>query len=156
MATETYQTAYERGMTEIEFLTEKLEKWKPALDVIEELRLAFPDLQIHTSCGLQHGQVQGALIHLNDLIDMAQALPVAKWLTQRGFHTKGFEDYPELRRRTYDYGDIKLMCFLKYDEGAKCQWVKVGVKEEPVYKLMCEDKPFDAAPDEAVSVEVKP
>jgi len=134
------KTAYEKALDEIVELQAKLERWKPALDAIETIKGCFPLLAITTSCGLQTGQVQGALIHLNDLEQMSDARAVAKLLTVMGYHTNGFDDCPELRRRTYDYGDIKLMCFLSYKEGAKCRFVEVGKKEEPVYKLMCDEE----------------
>ena len=137
-----YKTAYQKATEELRFLEHKLESWKNELQVIEEVREAFPSLAITTSCGLQNGQIQGALIHLNDLKDMRDAVAVARHLTILGYHTKGFEDYPELRRRTYDYGVIKLMCFLSYEPGAKCQFVEVGKKETPIYKLVCDGDPI--------------
>lgn len=139
MDQETYKTAYEKGCENVAFLQAKLEKWKPALKAIEEIKLAFPQLEITTSCGLETGQVQGALIHLNNLERMSDANAVAKKIVSLGYHTNGFDDCPELRRRTYDYGDIKLMCFLSYKEGAKCRFVEIGKEEKPVYKLMCDE-----------------
>jgi hypothetical protein len=133
-----YKIAYEKATEELRDLAAKLEKWKKPLTDIETIKTMFPDLAIVTSCGLQVGQVQGALIHLNDLTDMRDATPVAKALTAMGYHTKGFEDFAEFRRRTYDYGDIKLMCFLTWAEGSKCRFVEVGKEEKPIFKLMCD------------------
>ena len=133
------KTAYEKAIDEIAGLTAKVERWKPALEAVEKVKAAFPDLSITASCGLQVGQIQGALIHLNDLERMSDAARVAKMLTALGYHTKGFDDFAELKRRTYDYGDIKLLCFLSYKEGTKCRYVEIGKEEKPIYKLMCDE-----------------
>ena len=51
------------------------------------------------------------------------------------------EDYAEIRRRSWKCGEIKFQVFLEdRTEGATCRYVHVGVKEEPVYELKCDEE----------------
>lgn len=131
-----YTTGYDSAIAEIERYRERIEKLKPHLDKCEEIRAMFPALNITVSCGYNVLTLQGALLMVHDLKDMKDILPVGRALTLAGYHTKGHSDYPELKRRTYNYGDIQLSAFLAY-EGAACEFKQTGVKEEPVYELFC-------------------
>ena len=50
-------------------------------------------------------------------------------------------DYPEMGRRTYDFGRLKFCVFFNtYNAGTVCKFVEVGKEEKPIYKLMCGDE----------------
>ncbi len=108
--------------------------------ICEEVAQEFKP-QVHnirTSIGYRFGSVEGALLKV-DVMDMRDVLPILRDLRKRGYKIEKHEDYPEMKRRTYRLGDIAVLCFLMGDTKARCQWVKVGEKSEPVYKLMCDD-----------------
>lgn len=105
-------------------------------EVAAEFKSQVPS--ISTSIGFRFGSIQGALLHV-DVLDMRDVLPILRDFRKRGYKIDGHGDYPELKRRTYQLGDIAVLCFLRDDSKSRCQWVKVGEKSEPVYKLMCGD-----------------
>jgi hypothetical protein len=63
-------------------------------------------------------------------------VPVRRWLRARGLPAPKITDDPSTRTRKWDYGTIELRATLPM-EGAACQYVQVGVKEVPEYKLVC-------------------
>lgn len=77
---------------------------------------------------------------------LGDVTPRLQWLAKRlGKYT--IEDYPEMGRRTYDFGRLKFMVFFNtYDQKTVCKFVEVGTETKPVYKLMCgEEEVTEAA-----------
>lgn len=113
-----------------------------AARVAEEAEETFKD-QIkgfRLSAGWHMGTLQGILIFC-DVNDMAEVTPLLQWLAKKGYPKKGKpEDYPEIKRRTWECGKINISAFLPYSGGSKCEFVKIGVKEEPIYELQCKEK----------------
>lgn len=73
----------------------------------------------------------------------AQGCPVLRALREAGFKSTKWDDYAEIGRRTYHCGKILFCVHLHVaaageESGGRCRYVQVGVKEEPVYKLMCD------------------
>jgi len=126
-----------------------LEGLVPAANVALGAKLVFPDLIQSISVGWMWGQVNGILVHC-DLDHMMEISPLLRFLAQKGYRqkTKRPEDYAEIKRRTWDCGDVKVLGFFK---GEKCQYVQVGVKEEPIYELKCSS--IDPSGSEVITVE---
>jgi len=141
----TDRSAYSRTIDELMHIRHTVDNMKLHLDiadeVVAEFRSTLPDIQAH--CGWSTNSIQGALIHVNNLDDIRQVIPLLKRLRELGFKCRKVEDYPEIKRRSYDCGEIKVLAFLRWEEGATCRFEQVGVKEEPVYKLVCGDKKGD-------------
>lgn len=135
----TVECAYTKALKELERFRLRIEELKPHLDVIEKLREAFPGMDLATSVGYAPHTVQGALLYANDLDDIKQVLPIGAALSAAGYTPKGFDDYPEIKRRTYRYepGPISLMAFLKWDGTSKCEYRVKGYEQKPVYELVC-------------------
>jgi hypothetical protein len=126
----------ERALDELDRQAVDLTKHEAHCEVVDAICEKFHHLNIRGSITLNPLSVQGACILLDDLEDFRQAVPVCAEVIRAGYHPEGFEDYPELRRRAYNYGGIKVLAFLKY-EGSKCEFKQVGVEEKPVYELVC-------------------
>lgn len=106
--------------------------------VFDALSAQFPNEQFRGSIGIGPHVLNGFLV-MWDVHRLSDVAPVLAWLRTRVEKAFKVADYPELGRRTYDFGRIKLSAFFNtYDEKTVCKFVQVGVKEEPVYKLMCE------------------
>ena len=82
------------------------------------------------------------MIHVRNIKEIT---PILRMLVRvGGYHMKGKpNDFPEIGRRTYDFGNLHLMVFFSRIidgmSGSVCEYVKVGVKthEEGVYELRC-------------------
>ena len=91
------------------------------------------------------GSLSGVLIMVNEIKDMTDSKFIIREFAKSEIHpkTKGkdkkiFEDYPEMKRRTWYLGEnIILSLFLSWDQDTSCKYVKVGTKEEDVYELQC-------------------
>lgn len=118
----------------------KSEMAQLAESIVAKHKDKFKTLEV--SIGYQYGSIQGVLIKAHDVESMRDVLPIIRELRWHGFKVKSHEDYPEAKRRTYDMGDIKVLVFLPWDEGSTCKYVKVGMKEEPQYKLQCDGETF--------------
>lgn len=113
-------------------------------DIAEEFCRAFPPTepgycgQMRASIGVGPHVLNGLLIAW-DARRLADVTPRVAWLAQRlGKFT--IDDSPEMGRRTYDWGRLKLMVFFNsYDDKTVCKFVEVGTEPKPIYKLMCED-----------------
>jgi len=129
------------ALAQIETIRERVLKWDEAASLAEEW-LASPergDLHASASLGWSIGSLQGVCIHIDGLSRTAQVAPVLGWFAKRGLKLKGKpEDYPEIHRRTWDLGDIKILGFFRTGEGAGCRFVEVGKEERPVYKFLCD------------------
>ena len=98
------------------------------------------------SFGYGDGCLNGALVHV-DVTDLGTLTEVRRWIRKQGFGDPKVEDYEVIGRRSWTYKDDKgrLLVLSGFfpapgwheDTAAKCQFVKVGVKEEPIYELQC-------------------
>jgi hypothetical protein len=122
----------------------------------------FPDMGFSVSIAKWH--FKPFVTMMVDVVKFDDLIPVLRDLASRGWHTdKGqpFSDYLELERRTYNllgpgesaevvdtvsgerkYNEwyehkLRIMAFPRKD-GALCKRVRVGTKEEPVFKFVCE------------------
>lgn len=116
----------------------KVQGYEPEAATFDDLRAAFPNEAFRPSIGIGPHCLDGFLI-MWDVHKLGAVAPVLSWLRNRIDKPYRIEDYAELGRRTYDFGRIKLAAFFNtFDDKTVCKFVQVGVREQPVYKLMCE------------------
>jgi hypothetical protein len=119
---------------------------KKAEEVFAEFKDSFPvDSEYLTNSVLvsnESGCIRGVSIHIYT-DDFKKLLPVRRKIRQLGFPAPQTEDYPELQRRSWIYGNpdngkgVRLCGHLPFAENSMCRYVKVGTKEEDVYELRC-------------------
>jgi hypothetical protein len=155
-------TATEKALVEVEELRAKVVSMQSAAALAEEVCAAFPDLPLSVTLGYQTGTLQGVLIFAGGygegdcLGDIRLVFPILKELSRRGFKSSGKpEDYPEIGRRTWNLRKadeptpVRFCAFVAapHMAGEVCRFVQTGVKEQPVYELLCDDgEPEGAAP----------
>lgn len=133
-------TAIDRQVKHLEQLITQARSYEPEAAIAREFVAAFPPTepgymgQMRTQIGVGAHVLNGVLI-MWDAQRLQDVTPRVKWLAQRLGKFK-IKDYPELARRTYDYGRLKLSVFFNRDK-AVCKFVEVGKEEKPIYKLMC-------------------
>lgn len=126
----------------------KAEAYAPEIAIAADFVRAFPALAgtspdewqrpLRIGLTLDPNTVNALMVNLDAvrLLDVTEPL---KWLAQR-FGAYTIDDYPELGRRAYVFENngrpVRFQVFFNGD-AAQCKFVKIGVKEEPVYKLMC-------------------
>jgi len=139
---ELAESAIAREVEKLEALIAEAHSYEPEIVVARELVAAFPPTdagylsQMRTQIGVGSGCLNGVLI-MWDVRQLQDATPRVAWLTQRLGKFK-IEDYPELGRRTYDFGRLKFSVFFNtWDDKTVCKFVEVGKEEKPIYKLMC-------------------
>jgi hypothetical protein len=94
--------------------------------------------RVRVTIGVGSHCLNGVLL-MWDAKRLSDVTPRLAWLAQRLGKFK-IEDFPEIGRRTYDFGRVKFSVFFNsYNDSAVCKFVEVGKKEEPIYKLMCEE-----------------
>lgn len=142
------ETAIDSYLAELALRIEKAKSYAPETAIACEFIRAFPalagdsnwewDRPLHVHLALDPNTVNAFMLNLDalKLTDVSQPL---RWLAQR-FGAYTIDDYPELGRRAYVFENngrpVRFQVFFNNNE-AVCKFVKVGVKEEPVYKLMC-------------------
>lgn len=101
------------------------------------------------SISWRSGSLQGVLVslHIEDVQVIAKAI---RCWRKVGYVVGKPDDCPEIRRRRFPiYAEAdtehtaelgSLMFLFPWSEDAKCTFVKVGVKEEPVYELRCVER----------------
>lgn len=93
--------------------------------------------RVHLS--LDPGTVNALMINY-DATQLSDVTEPLRWLAQR-LGKYEIEDYPELGRRSYIFANdgraLRFQVFFNSDKSV-CRFVQTGVKEEPVFKLMCE------------------
>ena len=124
----------------------------PMVRFAEEVIAKFKNLpgtsKWTVSIGYGIGSLQGVLLRANTL-DLRELTVVRRWLREKGLPAPSVEDYGALGRRswTYEQKDQPNLVFSAFVrapynieklEGQKCEFVKVGVTEEPVYELRCD------------------
>lgn len=78
-----------------------------------------------------------------DVDNLADLTPLFRRLRKAGWKASEPRDEPETRRRAYTLTLVgtdrtaRLQVFTSWSDGAQCRWVQKGVKEEPVYELVC-------------------
>lgn len=126
----------------------KAEAYAPEIAIAAEFVRAFPALAgeaadeyqrpLRIGLTLDPNTVNALMVNL-DVVRLVDVTEPLKWLAQR-FGAYAIDDYPELGRRAYIFENsgrpVRFQVFFN-GEAAQCKFVKVGVKEEPVYKLMC-------------------
>ena len=88
------------------------------------------------------GQINGAMCWVS-CKRLDDVLPVLREIRRRGYKLEGHDDYASARRRAYNFSSgIKVVVFLPEPtkEGDSCQFVQVGVREEPIYEVRCGGK----------------
>lgn len=76
----------------------------------------------------------------------SEATPVLRELSRNGFRqSKKPLDVGDLQLRIWRCGQIRLEGQFPHTEGEHCRYVKVGVKEVPVYELRCPEQGKEAA-----------
>lgn len=136
-----YPDVIETALNEMQILRMKVFDLIEAARVAEKIGDEFKETirNFRLSYGVDMIRLQGILVQI-DVNDMKEVIPILKYLAKNGYPKKGEpEDYPEIRRRTWDCGQIKVSAFLPWGEKSKCKYVKVGVVENPVYELQCEE-----------------
>lgn len=139
---ELADTAIDRQVADQEKLIAQARSFAPEIEVAKAFVAAFPPTepgyiqQMRTSVGVGSGSLNGVLI-MWDARRLQDVTPRLSWLAQKlGKYL--IEDYPELGRRTYDFGRLKFCVFFNtYDAKTVCKFVEVGKEEKPIYKLMC-------------------
>jgi hypothetical protein len=127
------------------------------LDHIHEARMAdeivarhvaaLPSLRV-SSVGYGYHSLNGVLIYV-DIKSPREVTALLRDVRAAFGKMKKVEDYAELRRRTYDFGKVKVMTFLESEDSSACRFVKVGEKTEPIYQLLCPDSAQPGAAPEA-------
>jgi hypothetical protein len=135
---EQTKSTYEKALDDLAEKRKKIDDLKPHLERLESLIPVFPDIALYVNYGIDVNSVQGALLYVNELDDMREVVPVLKAVRALGYKSKGFEDYPELKRRKFDCGDVQVLAFLKWEGGTKCEFKQTGTKQQPVYELVCD------------------
>lgn len=133
----TKQTTYERARAEIEAVNETVERMAPAMAVADEVAELFPDLAPRTCPVIG----TGSTIISVTVTDLRQMIPVGREIIARGFHPKRHEDSGQDGHRRYFYENesgLSLQVFAQIPrENAVCHFKQIGVKEQPVYELVC-------------------
>lgn len=135
------ETAITREVAGLSTLIETAQSYAPEALIARDFTEAFPpdDDWLNTmrsSIGVGPHVLNGFLIAW-DARRLSDVTPRVAWLAKR-IGKFEIQDYPELGRRTYDFGRLKFMVFFNaYDAKTVCKFVEVGKEEKPVYKLMC-------------------
>lgn len=136
------QGAIAREVVILEGLIAAARGYAPEVEIAEAFCREFPPTdvgyigQMRTQIGVGSGALNGCLV-MWDARRLSDVTSRVAWLAQRLGKFK-IEDYPELGRRTYDFGRFKFCVFFNsYDEKTICKFVEVGKEEKPVYELMC-------------------
>lgn len=144
------RTAIARDVADLERLIAEARGYEPEAIIAEEFCRVFPPsepgymAQMRSSVGVGPGVLQGFLI-MWDVRRLSDVTPRVAWLAQRLGKFK-IDDYPEIGRRTYDFGRLKFSVFFNsYDDKTVCKFVEVGKKEEPIYQLMCGEESVQEA-----------
>jgi len=111
------------------------------------------DLKIDVHLGYQASSMQGVVVSFGswgkEARDVRVVAPLLRRLRQLGYRRTSVDDYVEMARRTWHYefkryertDNVHVSVFLSTDltatDDTVCRFVKVGVKEEPVYELRC-------------------
>ena len=150
---QTIPNIIQKELGQIEETRKRILSMAPLVVIAEELIAKFKDLpgtsDWSISLGYGIGSLQGVLLSTRAL-DFRELTEVRRWLRQRGFPVPKTSDYAELNRHswTYDRKDEPSLVFSAFAgslsgkklEGQKCEYIQVGVKEEPVYELRCDGK----------------
>lgn len=125
---------------------EKLTAMDDTARVIAQIKEEIdPSLSVSLHAGVTLTQIQGIMVMIYPK-HFDEVKSVLKLFALNGFYINGKpEDYAEISRRTWrlkskEHSTPVSICafFSDYKEGQGCKFVKVGVKEAPVYKLMCD------------------
>ncbi len=121
---------------------ERILGYSEILKTVELCAEQFPGLLPTISIGWEGFSIQGVLLHIY-VHDMEKDVaPVLRFLARVGHPKRGVpEDYALIKRRMWTCeGDVTVCAFLTDDENDTCEYVQIGVKEEPVYELQCTKK----------------
>jgi hypothetical protein len=161
-----YPDAINDAIDELEARIVIAKKLTPYVKIAEACAEKFKDLETVTnwriSVNLDKHSMIGVLCFV-DTTDMRDIKHIRRWLRiQGGMPAPKMKDYPEIKRRSWSYGDLRqdvirekegfysysgqpyftLGAFLPFGDvkGQTCQYVKVGVEESPVYELRCDNE----------------
>lgn len=139
------------AMKRLDEQRERLSSWWPtahaAVRSIE--KLGSEPLKWRASVGYEFGSLQGVLLMADDVTDLRQVVPLLRELRREGWRVDKHDDNKDLNGRTYfmksadetPRGPLVVRVFFPWDkaaaEKATCKFVQTGVKEEPVYEVIC-------------------
>lgn len=144
------ESAISKYVEELQARIVKAEAYTEDVAIAADFVRAFPalagdsdwewDRPLRIALSLDPNSVNALMINF-DALRLTDLTEPLRWLAQRlGAYT--IDDYPELQRRAYVFANdgrpVRFQVFLHKD-GALCKFVKTGVKEEPVYTLMCDE-----------------
>lgn len=75
---------------------------------------------------------------ISQITDIKQITPLLRYCAKEGYH-QTTKKYITQSNKTISYtlGTLRIVVWLSNGEGASCKFVKVGMKEEPVFELQC-------------------
>jgi len=152
----TYHPEIQKSLDEVEKQRDKIINYQPVMDIAAQLIAEFEKTENtedwRLCFGNGNGSLNGVLIHV-EVTDLEALTGARRWIREHGFGAPTVSDYEAIGRRSWTYKDdnerfVVLSGFFpvpgwKEGDGAKCSFVKVGVKEEPVYELQCNGKPVE-------------
>ena len=124
----------QKEVDRLDFHREKVLGWVDEAIVAEEAEEKFDFISAVTVGSGVHS-LNGVLIHCNlkKPEDIAELL---RWLGTKGYRQKGKpDDFAELKRRTWNLGNLQVMGFFI---GDVCKFVKVGEETKDIMELRCE------------------
>lgn len=129
---------YSQYPEEIRHQLNTLDGWKkdviklqPHILVAKECKEVFNELEIDTDADFCY-----AIIRIRSITNVKETSPVLKWLATKGYRqTEKRYDSQGGNYVKYQLGQISLFIILK--EGASCQFIRTGTREEPIYELQC-------------------
>ena len=103
---------------------------------------AYSSPRTKASICFDSGTVNGFMLNY-DASSLNEIVEPLRWLSRRlGAFT--INEYPEIGRRSYIFSKGRFHFQVFFNSGDVknvCRYVQVGVKEQPVFKLMCEGDP---------------
>lgn len=162
-AIDVASTAVTRYVEELEKRIEKARAFDAEQSLVAEFLAAFEpepkdefDVYPKFRVGLTlDPSTVNALMINYDARALADVVDPLRWLSQR-LGKYEIDDYPELNRRAYVFRNhgrpVRLQVFFGVGDESVCKFMQIGVKEEPVYKLMCDGAEIDQPVPDAVAV----
>lgn len=151
---EMVDKAIDREVAALTKLIAEARSYEPEAEIAREFCAAFPPTEpgylthMRTQIGVGTHVLNGLLI-MWDARRLQDVTPRVAWLAKRLGKFK-IDDYPEMGRRTYDFGRVKFSVFFNTsDDKTVCKFVEVGKEERPVYKLMCGEQEVSEPADTA-------
>lgn len=133
-------TLFEKAVAELENLQRKVQSLRRAAEVAEDVAIRFTGFSPDPVC---YVTIPCVIIRLYGVKDLKDVVPVLAHIIASGFRPETHYDDADNKRRCYTYrdpngADLTVFAHLA-TEGAACSFKQVGVKEQPIYELVCSD-----------------